>query len=127
VVDYKGLVGDSSDNYPGVPGIGPKTAVELLERYGSLEGIYEGIGGIKDKKVKEKLTAGRESAVLSKRLAQIATEVPLTVDWEKMKLEKEKILPVLAKVGFKSLVERVKRGGNEEGGGDEGGIQGRLF
>jgi len=120
VVDYKGLVGDPSDNYPGVPGVGPKTATQLLAKYRTLEGIYGKIKDKKDKKdkkIREKLLAGKESAVLSKKLAKIATNVPLKIDWEKLKMERvkrEKIVEVLARLGFKSLVRRVEERGVEK-------------
>lgn len=75
VVDYKALVGDPSDNYPGVPGIGPKTAVSLLETYGSLDNIYANTDKLKGA-VKTKIENNRESAYLSQDLARIRTDLP---------------------------------------------------
>ena len=75
VVDYKALVGDPSDNYPGVPGIGPKTAVSLLETYGTLENIYANTDKLKGA-VKTKIENNRESAFLSQDLARIRTDLP---------------------------------------------------
>lgn len=75
VVDYKALVGDPSDNYPGVPGIGPKTAVTLLDTYGTLENIYANIDKLKGA-VKTKIENNRESAFLSQNLARIRTDLP---------------------------------------------------
>ena len=75
VVDYKALVGDPSDNYPGVPGIGPKTAVTLLDTYGTLENIYANTDKLKGA-VKTKIENNRESAFLSQNLARIRTDLP---------------------------------------------------
>ncbi len=75
VVDYKALVGDPSDNYPGVPGIGPKTAVSLLGTYGTLDAIYENIAQLKGA-VRTKLENNRESAYLCRDLARIRTDLP---------------------------------------------------
>ena len=75
VVDYKALVGDPSDNYPGVPGIGPKTAVTLLDTYGTLENIYANIDKLKGA-VRTKIENNRESAFLSQDLARIRTDLP---------------------------------------------------
>ncbi len=75
VVDYKALVGDPSDNYPGVPGIGPKTAVSLLETYGTLDNIYANTDKLKGA-VKTKIENNRESAYLSQNLARIRTDLP---------------------------------------------------
>lgn len=74
VVDYKALIGDSSDNYGGVKGIGPKRAQELLKKYNSLENIYANISEL-DRRTKELLTQNKESAFLSQNLAQIRTNV----------------------------------------------------
>ena len=75
VVDYKALVGDPSDNYPGIPGIGPKTAVTLLETYGTLDNIYANTDKLKGA-VKTKIENNRESAYLSQNLARIRTDLP---------------------------------------------------
>ena len=75
VVDYKALVGDPSDNYPGIPGIGPKTAVTLLESYGTLDNIYANTDKLKGA-VKTKIENNKESAYLSQNLARIRTDLP---------------------------------------------------
>lgn len=118
VVEYKGLVGDPSDNYPGVPGVGPKTAQQLLAEFGTVKKIYQGIKSKKGKaksmnpKLLAKLAEGHESAVLSRRLAQIATDAPLKVSLAKMKFRKdgggEKLIEKFEELGFKSLVARLK-------------------
>ena len=76
-VDMKGLMGDSSDNIPGVKGIGQKTAIKLLKEYGSLENVLDNIGNLSGKKLKENLTIYRHHALLSKDLATIRRDVPL--------------------------------------------------
>ena len=83
LIDLKGLMGDTSDNIPGVPGVGPKTATKLLLEYGTLENVLENIEAISGKKLKERLTENRDQAVLSKELATIELQVPdmeLTMD-----------------------------------------------
>ncbi len=107
VVDYKGLVGDSSDNYPGVVGIGPKTAVSLLETCGSFDGVYEKLGQISEK-VREKLVNGYEGGKLSQQLATIRRDVPITWNEEVSNLpDREKIVEVLRELGYKSLIVRM--------------------
>ena len=81
IIDLKALAGDSSDNIPGVKGIGEKTALKLLQEYGSLEGIYENIDSIKGK-TKEKLVLDRDNAFMSKEIATIYKEVPLNIEFE---------------------------------------------
>ncbi|WP_302962548.1 DNA polymerase I [uncultured Adlercreutzia sp.] len=80
-IDYLGLMGDSSDNIPGVPGIGPKTATKLLQAYGSIEGIYEHIGELKGKQ-KENLENNRETAFLSREIATIVRDLDFPLDLE---------------------------------------------
>ena len=76
LIDLKGLMGDSSDNIPGVPGVGPKTAVKLLQTYGSLEEVLANSASVSGKKLRENLETYREQALLSKRLATIDCQVP---------------------------------------------------
>lgn len=117
ITDFKGLTGDPSDNYPGVPGIGPKTARELLEKFKTLEKIYKNlseVGRFFNPSVVAKLAQGKESAQLSKRLATIVTDVPLKLDLEKCKFEftdkeREQTIKKLEELRFKSLVERIKK------------------
>lgn len=77
IIDLKALMGDASDNYPGVAGIGPKTALQLLKDYGSVESIYAHIDSIGSAGIKAKLIAGHESAVLGKTLATIRRDAPI--------------------------------------------------
>ncbi len=76
LIDLKALMGDTSDNIPGVPGVGEKTATELLKEYGSLDGVYENIDKITKKALHEKLVAGKDSAYMSKILGTITTSLP---------------------------------------------------
>ena len=76
LIDLKGLMGDASDNIPGVPGVGPKTASKLLIEYGSLEAVLENAGQVSGKKLQEKLLENKEQALLSKELATIELSVP---------------------------------------------------
>ena len=86
MIDLKGLMGDSSDNIPGVKGIGEKTALKLLQTYGSIEGLYEHIDELKGS-TKDKLVEGKESAFMSKEIATIYKEVPLEYSLEDLKYE----------------------------------------
>ncbi len=124
LVDYKALIGDQSDNYPGVPGIGPKSAVSLLRKYGSLKKIYQKIesGGWKLDGIAaglaEKLKEGHEAAELSQKLARIVTDAGVVLDLEHAKLTKpegnKKLIEKLREFGFRSLIKRVS--GEESGG-----------
>ncbi|HEU4562691.1 MAG TPA: DNA polymerase I [Longimicrobium sp.] len=86
VVDYLGLIGDSSDNVPGVPGIGPKTAVQLIEEYGPIEEILAHAAEIKAKRPREALQAFADSALLSKQLVTIRADLPLQLDLDVLKV-----------------------------------------
>src|SRR5690606_2725490 len=79
VVDWLALVGDSSDNIPGVPGVGPKTAVQLLETYGTLDAILQSAQSIPRPKLRDALLANADRARLARRLAEVRRDVPL--DW----------------------------------------------
>ena len=86
-VDVLALAGDSSDNIPGVPGIGEKTAIRLIKEYGSLEGIYENIRKIIKPKLRENLIKYKDSAFLSKRLATIKRDIPLDIKISELKIK----------------------------------------
>lgn len=109
IIDLKGLMGDASDNIPGVPGVGEKTALKLLHQFGSVEGVLAGTEELKGK-MKEKLEEHADSAVMSKKLATIYREVPLEHAWEDMVfsgIKGDSAGPALAKLEFKSLLERL--------------------
>ena len=108
-LDLKSLKGDSSDNIPGVPGIGEKTAVQLLQEYQTLDGVYENLPLIKDS-VRKKLEAGKDLAYLSKKLSAIWIDAPLKLDLGEVdgsKLQPQKVLEMLEKLEFKSLVRQL--------------------
>lgn len=80
-IDMKGLMGDKSDNIPGVPSIGEKTALRLIQDYGSMEGVYDNIEKITRPKQKENLIEHMEDAFFSKKLATIMRDVPIEIDF----------------------------------------------
>lgn len=84
IVDLKGLMGDSSDNIPGVPGVGEKTGLKLLWEYGTVENVLENIDKISGKKLQENLRNNKEQALLSKKLATMLYDVPIEIDLDKL-------------------------------------------
>ncbi|NJM87664.1 MAG: DNA polymerase I [Hydrococcus sp. RU_2_2] len=111
VVDYKALCGDKSDNIPGVRGIGDKTAVKLLNEYGSLEAIYENLDKIQGA-VKKKLEEGKKDAEHSRYLAQIALNTPLEAKLEDFKLQGfdfNKVKPLLEKLELKTVLKKLDK------------------
>ncbi len=108
-LDLKSLKGDSSDNIPGVPGIGEKGAVQLLQEYQTLDSVYENTALIKDS-LARKLVAGKDLAYLSKQLAAIWTDAPLKLDLDEVdgsKCSPEKLLGLLQKLEFRSLARQL--------------------
>lgn len=117
-IDVKGLMGDTSDNIPGVPGIGEKTAYKLIQAYKSVENVLNNIDEIKGKKLKENLMEYREQAIFSKKLATIITNVPVEIDLNeiksKEKLNIEGLRQMFYKLQFKSLIDKLPKDSNEE-------------
>ena len=114
-IDLKGLMGDQSDNIPGVAGIGEKTGIKLLKEYGSIENIYMNIDEI-SKSVKAKLEAGYDMAFLSKSLATIMVDIPLELkadEFEKKDIDKNTLISLFSEFEFNSLIGKV---GNDESG-----------
>jgi DNA polymerase-1 len=112
VLDYLSLIGDNSDNIPGVPGIGPKTALELLNQYGTLSNIYSNLETISPVRRKNLLTDNKSQALLSKELASLKKdieELPSFVDLLLQPAHFELLVEFLQKHGFKSLVARVHK------------------
>ena len=108
VIDLLGLMGDSADNIPGVPGIGPKTAAKLLNKYGSMEVLLDSTADLKGKQ-KENLENFREQALLSKQLATIALDVPVTPDFDSMRIDgpdADKLSQVFEALEFRTLARR---------------------
>lgn len=115
IIDMKGLMGDSSDNIPGVPGVGEKTALKLLKEFGTLEELLESVDEVSGKKLKEKLEEFRDQALMSKELATITREAPVEIkidDIEYEGFEKEKVISIFKELGFNSLLEKI--GGDTE-------------
>lgn len=111
VVDAQSLIGDSTDNVPGVPGIGPKTAAELITTYGSLEGVLENVQSIKQNKRRESLIEFAEQARISRRLVELKTDVDLPEPIENFRLqppEAEKLMGFLHTHNFKTLGNRAQ-------------------
>jgi DNA polymerase-1 len=109
LIDYKALVGDKSDNIPGVSGIGEKTATELIRQYGSLDGVYEHLEEIAPR-WRGKLEAGRDTAQLSRRLATIRTDVPVRLDLEACrtgKFAREDVARLFQQLEFRTLLARL--------------------
>lgn len=110
-LDLKSLKGDSSDNLPGVPGIGEKTGVQLLQEFKTLDGIYDHLDEIKPSTA-AKLRAGKESAYMSKEVGRIWTEVPVTLDWDEADINGvnlTKVALILEKFEFHSLIKRLPK------------------
>ena len=110
-VDYKALVGDSSDNIPGVRGIGPKAAQSLLEQYGTLDNIFEHTDELKGAQ-KAKLEEGKENAYMSRELAKIWCDVPVELDWEEADVNYTDLPAVATKLKefeFHSLIKRLPK------------------
>ena len=111
VVDYKALIGDTSDNIPGIKGIGQKTADKLLEEYPHLDAIYSNIDKLSGR-TKTLLEEGKDSAYLSYDLARIHTDLPITIDFEQARTQEvdvERIIAILKDLEFRSSIERVKK------------------
>ncbi len=110
VVDYKALVGDSSDNYGGIPGIGPKTARDLLANYETLEGIYAHLSDV-SARTRQLLEAHKKSALLSKKLATISLDVPVEISSSAMAFNgfHAEMVPFLERYGLKSIRQRLEK------------------
>lgn len=105
-LDLKALKGDSSDNIPGVPGVGEKTAIDLLQKYDTLDGIYENLWEMKDS-LRRKLEDGKASAYLSKSIGEIWTDAPVELDLKEMAIDDfdpVKLKEILMKLEFRSLL-----------------------
>lgn len=143
LIDFKGLKGDPSDNIPGVKGIGEKTAIDLLNKFGTIEKLYKAVeknpppfskGWGISAGVLEKLKAGKDAAFFSKKLATIKQNVPLKFNLEKSrfgKFNKEKLFNLLKELGFVSLMERMGKTAEQarlpEPAAQAAGGQGALF
>ncbi|WP_296825040.1 DNA polymerase I [uncultured Megasphaera sp.] len=108
VIDMKALMGDTADNIPGVPGVGEKTALKLISQFHSVEGVYDHLDEVSGKKLKEKLGMNKDSAFLSKQLATIRCDVPLsyTLDDFVPQPREEDVASLFRQLGFKNLLDR---------------------
>jgi DNA polymerase-1 len=110
LIDYKALTGDSSDNVPGVRGVGDKTAAKLLQEYGSLEAIYEHLDEISSARFRNALEQGRGQAFLSKHLVTIVRDVPVSLDLEACRvreLDRERVVELFRELEFRALLGRL--------------------
>ena len=118
-LDLKSLKGDSSDNLPGVPGVGEKTAIQLLQEFGTLDAIYEHLDDIKPS-VANKLRAGKELAYISKEVGRIWTDAPVKLDWDVADVndtDLPRVAAILNKLEFHSLVKRLPKHMQDETAG----------
>lgn len=117
IIDLKALMGDSSDNIPGVPGVGIKTATRLLKEYGSLDKVYENLDNISGKKLKENLETYKEQAYLSKDLATIYLETPITINKDDLTYQGftyDDIYELFSELEFRNLLNRLRSSSNSE-------------
>ncbi len=110
LIDILGLWGDSSDNIPGVPGIGEKKAKKLISEFGSIENLLENVDNVKEKRSRESLKENKQQALLSKSLATIMLDVPVDTDikkFERYAPDPETLMPLLEELEFKTFARRV--------------------
>ncbi|WP_432664206.1 DNA polymerase I [Wukongibacter baidiensis] len=123
IIDFKGLVGDKSDNIPGVPGVGEKTATKLLNEFNTVEELIMNVESVSSKRIKEKIQENTEIAMLSKRLATIKIDIPLDLDLEELKIispDNEKLIALFKKYEFTSLIKTLNiQGEGQEEAGEE--------
>src|SRR5699024_6147893 len=111
VIDLKALMGDSSDNIPGVPGVGIKTATRLIKQYETLENVYEHLDDISGKKLKENLITYKDEAYMSQQLVEINRQSPITISLNDLTYEgydDEQVYTIFQELGFHSLINRLK-------------------
>jgi len=109
MLDYKALKGDASDNIPGITGIGEKTATDLLQKFGTLDNLLKNLDQVESEKLRAKIKEGIEQARMSKRLATIVTDVPVSADFEKVnpaEIDWSKVIPLFEEFEFSSLIKK---------------------
>lgn len=117
IIDLKALMGDNSDNIPGVPGVGIKTATRLLKEYGTLDNVYDNLDKISGKKLKENLETYKEDAYMSRDLATIHRESPLTITKDDLRYEGftyEGIYEMLSELEFRTILNRLHDGSESD-------------
>ena len=110
ITDLKGLMGDASDNIPGVPGVGEKTALELIHQFGTVENVLQNVSEIKKNKVRENVFNNREQALFSKKLATIVRDVPIDFnldDYTLKEMDREKLCSLFSELEFKALIQKM--------------------
>jgi DNA polymerase-1 len=110
MIDYKALKGDPTDNIPGIPGVGEKTAAKLVGQFGSLEGIYGRIGEVKPDKLRDKLVDAHEQVFASRELSRIVRDLPITLDLEAARLsdyDRAEVVRLFREFEFRSLIDRL--------------------
>ena len=110
IIDLLGLMGDSSDNVPGVQGVGPKTAMKLIKEHGNIESIYENIDSIKNEKMKDKLLSDKDNALLSKQLVTILNDVNIDSSVEDFKINEmnlSKLEDIFKELEFSGLLKKI--------------------
>ena len=120
IIDYKALKGDSSDNIPGVPGIGEKTARSLIEEYDTLDNIYDNIGRLK-KKTAANLKDYRDQLYTGRELVTLRRDVPFDIDWEQCRYREpdyESLVALFNELEFKSLVKKLRQAGGQVPGSE---------
>ena len=126
-IDILALMGDASDNVPGVPGIGEKTAMKLIQQYGSVENLLEHVDEVKGKRAREGLMHHADDALLSKRLVTIKTDVDVGLDWRALHMEQPNLARIRAlfrELEFNTLLSRVEKLFGEKGPGEQGDLFG---
>jgi DNA polymerase-1 len=110
MIDYKALKGDPTDNIPGIPGVGEKTAAKLVGQFGSLEGIYGRLDEVKPDKLRDKLVEAREQVFSSRELSRIVRDLPITLDLEAARLsdyDRAEVVRLFREFEFRSLIDRL--------------------
>ena len=112
MIDYKALKGDPTDNIPGIPGVGEKTAARLVGQFGSLEGIYERLDEVKPDKLRFKLVEAREQVFVSRELSRIICDLPISLDLESAHLsdyDRAEVVRLFREFEFRTLIDRLPR------------------
>ena len=110
MIDYKALKGDPTDNIPGVPGVGEKTASKLIREFANLEGLYERLEDVTPEKLREKLREHRDQVFLGRELSRIVTDLPITLDLEAARLgdyDRDTVVRLFREYEFRTLIERL--------------------
>ncbi len=120
-IDFKGLMGDQSDNIPGIPGVGEKTALKLVQEFGSVANLIANTDKISSKSLKEKIEENAQLALMSRRLATINTEVPIEIDFDEFKAEEpdyNALIELYSKLEFNSFLKKLQlqKSGNSSAG-----------